>query len=66
MIYSVIYNEKSKHINLRHSDAKQLLQDGEVNIIYIKSKVNLAYPFTRALAREDTLRFSNGMGLKPL
>lgn len=46
---SKVYNGKSRHISLRHEYVKQLITDGVINIIYVKSSNNLADLFTKAL-----------------
>ena len=47
--FSKMYNGKSRHISLRHEYVRQLISDGIISIIYVKSCNNLAYPFTKAL-----------------
>jgi hypothetical protein len=60
------YNGKSRHIRRRHNSLRQLLSSGIITIDYIRSKDNLADPFTKALPRERTENSSKGMGLKPI
>uniref|UniRef100_A0A2N9IZW8 Reverse transcriptase Ty1/copia-type domain-containing protein n=1 Tax=Fagus sylvatica TaxID=28930 RepID=A0A2N9IZW8_FAGSY len=50
--YSKIYNGKSRHISLRHEYVRQLLEDGVISIVYVKSSGNLADPFTKSLSRD--------------
>ena len=45
--YSNIYNGKSRHISLRHEYIRQLIEDGVISIVYVKSSGNLADPFTK-------------------
>uniref|UniRef100_A0A2N9IVS8 Uncharacterized protein n=1 Tax=Fagus sylvatica TaxID=28930 RepID=A0A2N9IVS8_FAGSY len=40
--YSKIYNGKSRHISLRHEYVRQLIEDGVISIVYVKSSGNLA------------------------
>lgn len=63
--YSNIYNGKSRHISLRHEYVRQIINDGIITIVYIRSSNNLADPFTKALTREMVRSTSVGMGLKP-
>ena len=63
--YSKIYNEKSRHISLRHEYIRQLIEDGIISIVYIKSNSNLADPFTKGFSRDLVKVTSIGMGLKP-
>ena len=60
------YNEKNRHIQLRHNLVKQLLKRGTLSIDYVKSERNLADPLTKTLRRNMILETSRGMGLKPL
>uniref|UniRef100_A0A2N9HIK6 Uncharacterized protein n=1 Tax=Fagus sylvatica TaxID=28930 RepID=A0A2N9HIK6_FAGSY len=52
--YSKIYNGKSRHISLRHEYVRQLVEDGVISIVYVKSSGNLADPFTKGLSRDMT------------
>ena len=61
-----MYNGKSRHIRRRHKTIRQLLSNGIISIDYIKSGDNLADPFTKGLSREQVVRSSRGMGLKPM
>jgi len=60
------YNEKNRHIQLRHNLVKQLLKSGTISIDYVKSEQNLANPLTKPLGRKMILETSRGMRLKPL
>ena len=50
--YSKIYNEKFRHISLRHEYVRQLIEYGIIFIVYVKSSSNLADPFTKGLSRD--------------
>ncbi|KAB2635301.1 S2-RNase [Pyrus ussuriensis x Pyrus communis] len=41
--YNKLYNGKSRHISLRHEYVKQLITDGVINIVYVKSMHIYAY-----------------------
>ena len=60
-----IYNGKSRHISLRHEFVRQLISEGIITIVYVRSCKNLADPFTKALSRDLIRSTSAGMGLKP-
>uniref|UniRef100_A0A2N9H5D4 Reverse transcriptase Ty1/copia-type domain-containing protein n=1 Tax=Fagus sylvatica TaxID=28930 RepID=A0A2N9H5D4_FAGSY len=57
--YSKIYNGKSRHISLRHEYVRQLIEDGVISIVYVKSSGNLADPFTKGLSRDMWPGFDN-------
>ena len=61
---SKIYNGKSRHISLRHEYVRQLILDGIITIVYVRSSSNLADPFTKGLSQELVRVTSIGMGLK--
>jgi hypothetical protein len=63
--YSKVYNGKSRHISLRHEYVRQLILDGIITIVYVRSSSNLADSFTKGLSRELVRVTSIGMGLKP-
>ena len=63
--YNKVYNEKSRHISLRHEYVKQLITDGVINIVYVRTNKNLADPLTKGLLRDLVKETSNGMRLKP-
>lgn len=60
-----IYNEKSKHISLRHKYVRQLISDEVIAIVYIRSCNKLADPFTKELLRDLIRNTSVGMKLRP-
>lgn len=62
---SKVYNGKSRHISLRHDYIRQLIYDGIITIIYVRSCNNLADPFTKGLPRDLIRSTSIGMGLRP-
>ena len=61
-----LYNGKSRHIRRRHKTIRQLISSGVISLDYIKSADNLADPFTKGLTRDQVLKSSIGMGLKPM
>ena len=63
--YNEVYNEKSRHISLRHKYVKQSITNGVINIVYVRINKNLADPLTKGLLRDLVKETSNGMRLKP-
>ena len=63
--YSKMYNEKSRHITLRHDCIRQLIEYGTISIVYVRSNSNLADPLTKAVSRDMIRVTSIGMRLKP-
>ena len=63
--YSSTYNGKSRHIGLRHEYVRQLIQDGIITVVYVKSSKNLADPFTKSPTRNLVEQPTKDMGLKP-
>ena len=60
------YNGKSRPIRRKHSTVRSYMNNGIINVDYIKSGDNLADPLTKALARDRVWNTSRGMGLKPI
>jgi len=50
--YSNIYNDKSRHISIRHGYIRELITNGVITIVYVKSVNNLADPLTKRLFRD--------------
>ena len=59
-----IYNGKSRHIALRHEYVRQMISNGIVTVIYVKSRTNLVDPLTKGLSRDMVKSTSYEMGLK--
>ena len=49
--YREVYNEKSRHISLRHEYARKLIKDGIISLTFVRSSYNLADRFTKPLTR---------------
>ena len=60
------YNCKSKPIRRKHSIVRSYLRSGIIIMDYIKSNDNIAYPFTKASAKDRVWNTSRGMGLKTI
>ena len=63
--FSKIYNGKFRHISLRHKFKRQLICDGIITIMYVRSYKNLADPFTKGLSRDMVKSTSTRIGLIP-
>ena len=63
--HSKVYNGKSSHISLRHEYVRQLIVDGIITIVFVRSSKNLADSFTKGLSRDLVKSTSSGMNLKP-
>ena len=57
------YNGKSRHIRLRHSIVRQLLDDAVISPNLVRSKVSLTDSLTKPLGRKLVYETSRGMGL---
>nr|GEW57124.1 zinc finger, CCHC-type [Tanacetum cinerariifolium] len=62
--YSQIYNEKSRHLGVRHSMVRELIRNGVISIEFVQTQHNLADHLTKGLARDLVNKSVNGMGLK--
>ena len=61
-----IYKGKSRHVRRRHKSVRRLLENGIVSLDFVRSKDNIADPLTKGLSREQVVKSSKGMGLKPV
>lgn len=62
--YSNMYNGKCRHISLRHEYVRELIHNGVITILYVRSSNNLADPLTKGLSKELVKSTSIGMGLR--
>jgi len=60
------FNEKNRHIQLRHNLVKQLLKSETISIDYVKLERNLADPLTKFLGRKLILETSREWDLSHL
>jgi len=63
---SSLYNGKSRHIRRRHKTIRHLISTGVITIDYIRTNENLADPFSKGLSRDQVVKSSRRMGLKPM
>jgi hypothetical protein len=47
------YNGKSRSIRRKHSTVKSYINNGTINVDYIRTRDDIADPLTKALAREN-------------
>ncbi|KAJ9543868.1 hypothetical protein OSB04_023575 [Centaurea solstitialis] len=64
-VYNSMYNGKSRHMGLRHNYVRQLIENGTISIVYVKSCGNLADLLTKPLTRDLIGSTTRDMGLKP-
>lgn len=64
-VYNKTYNNKFRHIRLRHNLLKRLLKQEVIAIDFMRSKNNLADPPTKRLVRDQVILTLKGMRLKP-
>ncbi|GJR14170.1 zinc finger, CCHC-type containing protein, partial [Tanacetum coccineum] len=58
------YNEKSRHLDVRHSMIHELIMNGVISIEFVRSQQNLADHLTNGLARDLVIKSAERMGLK--
>nr|GEX79041.1 zinc finger, CCHC-type [Tanacetum cinerariifolium] len=61
---SQMYNEKSRHLGVRHCMIRELITNEVVSIEFVRSQQNLDDHFTKGLARDLVIKSTEGMGLK--
>ena len=60
-----VYNDKRRHICLKHETVKPLLKEETISLEFVRSEKNLADPLTKGLTRKVVLDSSVNMDLKP-
>ncbi|KAL0444152.1 UNVERIFIED_CONTAM: hypothetical protein Slati_2137900 [Sesamum latifolium] len=60
------YNNKRRHIPIRHGAVKEHLKNGIISLDYVRSERNLVDPLTKGLIRRIIFESSRAMGLKPI
>nr|GEV77999.1 hypothetical protein [Tanacetum cinerariifolium]GEV80623.1 hypothetical protein [Tanacetum cinerariifolium] len=63
--YNSVYNGKSRQILLRRNYVRQVIENGTISVVYVKSCRNLADPLTKPLTRDLVSVATRDMGLKP-
>nr|GEW02259.1 hypothetical protein [Tanacetum cinerariifolium] len=62
--YSQVYNGKSRHLGVRHSMIRELIMNGVISVVFVKTQLNLADHLTKGLTRDLVHKAAIGMGLK--
>ncbi|GJW80124.1 zinc finger, CCHC-type containing protein [Tanacetum coccineum] len=62
--YNQMYNQKSRHLGVRHNMIYELIMNGVVSIEFVRSQHNLADHLTKGLARDLVLMCAEGVCLK--
>ncbi|GJY25712.1 zinc finger, CCHC-type containing protein [Tanacetum coccineum] len=62
--YSQVYNDKSRHLGVRHSMIRELIMNGVISVEFVKTQLNLADHLPKGLARDLVRKAAIGMGLK--
>nr|GEW09923.1 zinc finger, CCHC-type [Tanacetum cinerariifolium] len=61
--YSQMYNEKSRHLGVRHRMIHELITNGVVSIEFVRSQQNLVDHLTKGLARDLVIKSAEGIRL---
>ncbi|KAJ9566099.1 hypothetical protein OSB04_002065 [Centaurea solstitialis] len=62
--YSEVYNGKSRHLGVRHNMIRDLITNGVISVVFVKTQHNLADHLTKGLNRDLVKHSAIGMGLK--
>nr|KYP73871.1 Retrovirus-related Pol polyprotein from transposon TNT 1-94 [Cajanus cajan] len=60
------FNEKRRHLRIRHKSIRNLITHCIISVDFIRFKSNLADPLTKGLTRQQVLESSREMGLKSI
>ena len=60
------FNEKRRHLRVRHKSIRNLISHGVISLDFVRSKNNIADPLTKGLTRQQVFESSRGMRLKPI
>ena len=60
------YNEKMRHLTMRHKCIRHLISHGVISVNFVKSKNNIADPLTKGLMRQQVIQSLRGIGLEPI
>nr|GEV17572.1 zinc finger, CCHC-type [Tanacetum cinerariifolium] len=64
--YIQMYNEKSRHLGVRHSMIRELIPNEVVSIEFVRSQQNLVDHLTKGLAKDLVIKSDEGIGLKSI
>ena len=60
------FNEKRRHLRVRHKSIRNLISHGVISLDFVRSENNIADPLTKGLTCQQVLESSRGMRLKPI
>ena len=60
------FNEKRRHLRVRHKSIRNLISHGIISLDFVRSENNIADPLTKGLTRQQVLESLRGMRLKPI
>ena len=60
------FNEKRRHLRVRHKSIRNLVSHGVISLDFVRSKNNIMDPLTKWLMRQQVLELSRGMRLEPI
>jgi len=60
------FNEKRRHLRVRHKSIRNLISHGVIYLYFVRSENNLADLLTKGLTCQQVLNSSRGIGLKPI
>lgn len=63
LVYNLVYHARTKHINIRYHKIRELVEEGEVELVKVHTKVNQAEALTKALPRDCFLKCIELMSL---
>ena len=58
------FNEKRRHLRVRHKSIRNLISHGVISLDFVRSKNNIVDPLTKGLTRQQVLESSRGMRLE--
>ena len=60
------FNEKIRHLRVRHKSIINLISHGTISLDFVRSKNNIADPLTKGLMRQQVLESLREIRLKPI
>ena len=60
------FNEKRRHLRVRHKSIRNLISHGVISLDFVRSENNITDLLTKGLMRQQVLESSRKMGLKPI
>ena len=60
--YSQVYNGKSRHLGVRHNMIRDLITNGVISVVFVRTQNNLADHLTKGLSKDLVKKSAIGMG----